>query len=200
MGIPIPGATREDFDKTRTESGSKPFPHLSGKWTNHTAQVASVEISVDQKNGNDQLVIRARNGEYECRIYVGLDPNRVGPDCQDINQAVQSNIDRLLKVGKCLEIITWKGNTPEIEPKLFKQATGKLIEFGIQGAVDKYGRPKINDRGYQSINTSFSGIARELRDVVTPTGAGSASPAHPAGTPPQTPPAAAQYGSQDIPF
>lgn len=167
MGIPIPGATREDFDKTKTETGSKPFPFITNKWTNYTAEVSLVEIATDQSgNGNDQLVIRAKNGEYECRIYVNLDPNHVGPACTNVTEQVQKNIDRLLKVGKCLEIITWKGNTPEIEPKLFKQATGKIIEIGIQGAVDQYGQPKKNQKGYQVINTTFGGLARELKPVV----------------------------------
>ncbi len=200
MGIPISGATREDFDKTKTESGAKPFPFVTGKWTNYTAQVVAVDISIDDSgNGNDQIVIRARNGEYESRIYISLDPKQVGPNCQNVAEQVQKNIDRLLKVGKALEIITWKGNTPEIEPTLFKKAVGKLIEIGVQGAADQYGQPKKNQRGYQIINTSFSGIARELLPVVAPSGH-QASPQRPTGSTPPPPPSAGGYGDDDIPF
>lgn len=168
MGIPIPGATREAFEATRTATSSKPFPFVSGKWTNHTAEVASVEISHDESGrGNDQVVVRARNGEHECRIYVSLDPNQVGPNTPNPQEAIQRNVDRLMKLGKVLDVAVWKGNAMEIEPKLFPKAVGKVIEIGIQGAVDRTTRqPLMNKKGYQIINTTLSGAARELRPVV----------------------------------
>jgi len=203
MGIPIPGTSREHYDATKTESGSKPFPFLSGKWVNYTAEVVSVELSVDQSGkGNDQMVIKAANDGYECRIFISLDPNQVGPMCQNREKAIQGNIDRLLKAGKVLDVITWKGNSPEIEPKLFPKAKGRLISFGISGALDQYNRPKVNAKGYQQINTSLNGLAKVLEPVVLPAGYQAPAP-RPSVPPPAAPsgaPSPLDYGSTDIPF
>lgn len=195
MGYPITGATREAYDKTSTEaSGMRPFPFVSGKWTNYTAEVVSVETAIDQSgNGNDQIVVKARNGQHECRLYVSLDPSITGPNCKNVPEQVQKNVDRLLKVGKALEIISFKGQSAEIEPGLFRKAEGKLIEIGVQGAVNQDGTPKMNTKGYQVINTSFSGLAKALVPVVEPVGVVAASSGAPA-TPPKT-----NY-DDDIPF
>lgn len=169
MSYPIPGATRQDYESASVEASTRPFPYVTGKWTNHTAEVAALDVQIDQSGaGNDQIVIKARNGEYESRIYISLDPRQVGPNCADQQAQIQKNVDRLLKVGKALEIIGWKGNDPVIDPKLFKNAVGKIIEIGIQGAADASGYPKENKRGYQILNTSFSGIAQALKPVVAP--------------------------------
>jgi hypothetical protein len=200
MGIPIPGATRAQFEATKTEGGSKPFPFVSKAWTNHTAKVSEVTLQADTSgNGNDQMVIRASNEGHEVRLYVSLDPNKVGPGCTDVQKAIQGNVDRLLKAGKCLGLIAWQGNTPTIEPSLFAQAKGKVISFGISGAVDQYGRPKVNAKGYQTINTSLNGLAPELTPVVAPSGYQAAGRAA-AGGPPPPPPSEAEYGGSDIPF
>jgi hypothetical protein len=181
MGYPITGATKEAYDKTSIESsGTRPFPFVSGKWTNHTAEVVSVETQSDQSgNGNDQIVIKARNGQHECRLYVSLDPTITGPNCKNVSEQIQKNMDRLLKVGKALDIIGWKGQVAEIEPRFFVKAEGKIIEIGIQGAVNPDGSPKMNQKGYQTINTSFSGIAKALLPVVEPVGTVSGSTAKP---------------------
>ena len=201
MGIPIPGATREAYEKTSTEGGSKPFPFVNKVWTNHTAQVTEVALQPDQNgNGNDQLVVKASNGGYAVRLYFALDPNQVGPNCKDRAKAIQGNIDRLLKVAKCLEICTWQGNTPSIEPTLFAKAKGKIIGFGISGAVDEFGRPKTNQKGYQTINTSLNGLAPSLLPVEAPAGYQGAAAPRPAGNQPPPPPTAGSYGDSDIPF
>jgi len=194
MGYIINGATKEALAATKTESSSKPFPFLpGGKWANYTARVVKVEEAIDATgNGNDQIMVRVQNGEYECRLYVSIDPSRVGPNCQNVQETIQRNLDRLLKLGKALDIIVTRGNNLEIEPKAFDKAIGKIVSIGVAGAVEN-GRPKLNAKNYQIINTSFVGLAPELLPVAVPTWAqGAASQGSTASV--------QDFGGADIPF
>lgn len=171
MGIPIPGATREQYEATKTEAGGRPFPFVPKTWTNYTAKVDEVTLQADQNgNGNDQMVIRASNGGYAVRLYISLDPSQVGPNCTDRDKAVQGNLDRLLKAGKALDVIVAGPRGVEIEPKRFPQATGKIISFGISGAVNQDGSQKMNQKGYPVPNTSLNGTVPALLPVTEPSG------------------------------
>jgi len=173
MGIPINGITKADVDGCNTEasSGLKQFPFVTGEWTNHTAIVEEVCIQEDKSpNGNDRLVVKGRNGDYGCQISVQLDPTALffvnnNMSQSDIEKQIQKNKDKLIKVAKSLDLFIYKNNIPEIEPKRFDLAKGKIFSFGVMGQKDAYGTQALNDKGYAKTYIYFNGIVAELTPV-----------------------------------
>jgi hypothetical protein len=206
MGIPIHGITREVYDATPTETtgGSRPFP-FNEEWHNYTARVDEVSIAIDQNGGgNDQLLIRASNGNYAVRFYLNLDPSILGDNFQgNRDEAIQKNLDKLVFAAKCLDLAVWGNRGMEIEPKRFGQAENKVITFGIVQSLDRNGMPKKNQKGYPVAATRFGGLAKALEPVVEP--AGYQAPAPPrqqaaSGPAPVQRPLAGVSAPDDIPF
>jgi hypothetical protein len=166
MGIPIPSITREELEATNGEAGLRLFPFVSGKWTAHTAEVVSVEVMEGKLT--DFLVVKGRNGEYGVRIAVQLDPDHISNDYgQDTTKQKERNKDKLLKLLAAFGLAVFKGSRVELDPSRFPKTVGRVFSFSIQGAEDG-GRPKMNERGYQVVNTSFKGTVAALLPVVVP--------------------------------
>ena len=167
--IAIPGVTKSEVEGTAGEAGLKPFPFVTGRWINHTAEVTAIELFEGDKT--DYLIIKGKNNEYGVRISVQLDPTFIANDFgQDTAKQVARNKDKLLKVLAAFNLAIYKGNDVLLAPIRFSTAIGKVFAFSIQGVG------KANERGYEMYNISFKGTVTDLLPVVVPEGAGSDVP------------------------
>jgi len=193
MGIPIPNISRQDVEGTSSQAGLKMFPFLSGRWTNHTAEVTAVEVM--QGKQTDFLIVKGKNGEYGIRVSVQLDTDFIAHDYgQDVEKQRERNKERLLKVLAAFDLAAFKGERVELDPGRFQKAIGKAFGFSIMGAVEN-GRPKMNDKGYQATNVSFKGLVAAVTPVAAPDVVGETTTAScPAGA------SGTDYADDDIPF
>lgn len=169
--IPIQGANKATYDSTTTDAKSSkgPFPFNANTWSNYTATVTEVTLQIDEsEDQNDQIVVKAENGNYGVRFYVGVDPLKVGPNCTDVPKAVSKNLDKLLLIGKALGILVTKGESVSIDTSKFPQAAGKVIAFGIIQAQDRNRQPKVNAKGYAVPAVIFNGLAQKMVPVIAP--------------------------------
>jgi hypothetical protein len=167
--IPIAGFTKEEFDSFVPPTGPKgeTFPFITGKWKNHTAQVAAVTIQPDNySQGNDQLVICARNGDYVAYIYANINVNHVSQYAKDPAAQVAKNKEKLMRIMKDLNIVKFSGSQPFIDADLFPQAIGKIIGIGIYGATGDDGNQKYSTKGYPTAYVTFGGLEPKLEAVI----------------------------------